>query len=354
MRTMPPLVPSISYVYTLVAPRDLSLAEEPLGETALGDEELVCRTLASAISPGTEIAAYAGLPPLRPVAQPYPRYLGYMSVAEVERAGAAAGQRFAPGSIVYTHAAHRDRYRIRADSVLAAVPQGLAPVTASPAYLYRLGWNALRRAGMQPGMRVAVVGIGAIGLATVQLLCHLGATCYAVSSFETALRRAEQSGATALSRTDAKARFLDDSRRDGGLADIVISTTNSWDDWLLALSLARFNGVVSVLGFPGRGQPAAAENPLASRYFYDRQLTLTAAGFAADNPHAGQEDEASRLKTDIATLLGWIDEGVLDPSQIILGTSPAHEFPQVCRDLSERRAGPGLIVLDWTTFAPFA
>lgn len=350
---MSPPSPSISYVYTLVAPRDLVLAEEPLGEAALGADELVCRTLASAISPGTEIAAYVGLPPLRPVARPYPRYLGYMSVAEVERAGAGAEQRFAPGSLVYTHAAHRDRYRIGADSVLAAVPQGLAPVTASPAYLYRLGWNALRRAGMQPGMSVAVIGLGAIGLATVQLLRHLGATCYAVSSFETALGRAEQSGAMALSRTDARARFLDDSRRDGGLADIVISTTNGWDDWLLALSLARFNGVVSVLGFPGRGEPAATENPLSSRFFYDRQLTLTAAGFAPDHPHTGQE-EASRLKADIATLLGWIDEGALDPSQIIISTSPAHEFPQVCRDLSERRAGPGIIVLDWTTFVPSA
>src|SRR5690606_38036320 len=130
---------------------------ETIDPAAEGPGGLICRTLFTAVSPGTELAAYVGLPPLRPTSAPYPRYLGYMNVARVEFAGADAARAYAPGTLVYTHAAHRSTFRIGAEAVLAAVPGGLDARLAAPAYLYRLAWNALRRGGLRPGMQVAVL-----------------------------------------------------------------------------------------------------------------------------------------------------------------------------------------------------
>lgn len=340
-----------SHVYRLVAPRRLEVENETIGMSTLEAGELVCRTQFSAISPGTELAAYNGLPPLRPTGAPYPRYLGYMNVAEVELAGVDAAHSFPPGTLVYTHAAHRSAFRIGADTVLAVVPDGLAGQAAAPAYLYRLAWNALRRAGMRPGLTVAVLGLGAIGLAAVQLVRHLGGACIAVSSFAEALSRAESAGAQALARPEARLRAADDAKWNGGLAHITISTTNGWDDWQLALGLTRFNGAVSVLGFPGRSEPAPAENPLASRFFYDRQLRIVASGFAPDSAHEGREEPA-QLKSDLAAILGWTGDGALDPGLIIDRTVDASNLPELFREMSERRGGPGTVVLDWTSFRP--
>ena len=45
-------------------PGQLALREEPLASP--GDGEILCETIVTAISPGTELAAWRGLPPLRP------------------------------------------------------------------------------------------------------------------------------------------------------------------------------------------------------------------------------------------------------------------------------------------------
>src|SRR6185503_9064120 len=62
--------------------------------------------------------------------------------------------------------------------------------------------------------------------------------------------------------------------------DIVVLTANSWEAYRLSVSIARYGGRVSVLGFPGRLQPKPDFNPLDPEWFYGKQLTLLGAGFA--------------------------------------------------------------------------
>ena len=63
-------------------------------------------------------------------------------------------------------------------------------------------------------------------------------------------------------------------------ADIVVLTANSWDAYFLSLEVARQAGRVSILGFPGRGQPPPAWNPLDPKWLYAKQLTLLGSGRA--------------------------------------------------------------------------
>jgi threonine dehydrogenase-like Zn-dependent dehydrogenase len=338
-----------SHVYKLAAPRTLRLESSDLPIDALADNELICRTLYSAISPGTELAAYSGMAPLRQSASPYPRLIGYMNVAEVEQAGKVSSRAFPPGTVVYTHAAHSSRYKIGDGEVLSTLPAGLAAEVAAPAYLYRLAWSALRRGGMQSGMAVAVMGLGAIGLAVVQFARHLGAACIAISDFGEARARAEQCGARTLDRKQASQEAAAKTGRDGGIADLVVSTTGGWEDWQICLGLARFNGVISVLGFPGRGGAAPEENPLASQFFYDRQLSIVAAGFGPERAHENAEILANR-KSDMARILGWIDAGDLDARLLVNRVALASKLPEILDEMANRRHGSGTVVLDWDDF----
>lgn len=71
---------------TLVLDLDASDGAEPPGG------KLAVETLVSAISPGTELAAWVVAPPLRPTTQPYPRLMGYCNVCIVRAPGVGAGQ----------------------------------------------------------------------------------------------------------------------------------------------------------------------------------------------------------------------------------------------------------------------
>ncbi len=66
----------------LLGPQELAFESETIDESTLAADKILCKTLVSAISPGTEIAAYDGLPPLHPI-KAYPRLVGYCNVAEL-------------------------------------------------------------------------------------------------------------------------------------------------------------------------------------------------------------------------------------------------------------------------------
>jgi threonine dehydrogenase-like Zn-dependent dehydrogenase len=332
--------------HRLVAPRTLRLEAETLHEDRLADDEIFCRTRFSAVSPGTELAAFNGLEPLRPTKQPYPRWLGYMNLAEVIAAGSAAAATFLPGALVYTHVAHRSHYKLPAARVLSVVPPALDPALASLAYLYRLALAGLRRGRGEPGRRIGTVGLGAIGLCAVQLAHLFGREVLAVSDHESARQLAESHGGRAYSRSGAESHF--DAASDEDRCDSVLVTTNAWRDWDIALSMTRYGAVVSILGFPGRGQPAPANNPLSSRYVYDRQLALVAAGMAG--PHVGDGPEPEQiLRDDIAQVFNWMGARQIDPGALCLGLHPALDLEGAYARLQSPERAPGTVVLDWTS-----
>lgn len=84
------MTPREATVVVLTAPRRLEFERQPLKEPA--PNELLCETLVTAISPGTELAAYIGLPPLRS-GLVYPRVQGYCNVARVRAAGSGIARR---------------------------------------------------------------------------------------------------------------------------------------------------------------------------------------------------------------------------------------------------------------------
>ena len=334
-------------LFRLISPGQVQIKRETIDPATLGPGTLLCETLFSAISPGTEMAAFDGAPPLRRTPNPYPRWLGYMNVARVLATGPELRASPSPGSMVYSHAPHRSHFVLPAEQVLAVLPNGVAPALASVAYLYRLGWSALRRAGVRADKSVVVVGIGAIGLATVEMARLLGCATLAVSDQAGARALAQALGAQVVTRAEA-ATSAGPTASSLPAADLIVLTTNGWEDLRLAMRLAAFNGVVTVLGFPGRGLPPPADNPLASELFYDRQLTLTAAGFAPELIGSGKENPAI-LHDDIRTILQSISEGRLDPNRLIRAVVPADELQKIYASWSDRRHGPGTVVLDWST-----
>ena len=85
-------------VFELTGPRQLVLNPSPLDDETLQDGDLLAQTIVSAISPGTETAAYIGAPPLRP-GKVYPRVVGYCNVARIVK---SRSTRYASGELILT------------------------------------------------------------------------------------------------------------------------------------------------------------------------------------------------------------------------------------------------------------
>jgi len=161
-------------VFELTGPRQLVLNPSPLEDETLQDGDLLAQTIVSAISPGTETAAYIGAPPLRP-GKVYPRVVGYCNVARILK---SRSTRYASGDLILTNQSHRSHFIIGDQKVLGAVSPAVSPEKAAMTYLYQLGYNALWKGGFFPGYSVAAVGLGVIGLAAI---VHLDALMLALA-----------------------------------------------------------------------------------------------------------------------------------------------------------------------------
>jgi NADPH:quinone reductase-like Zn-dependent oxidoreductase len=158
--------------YWTTGPRRGELRTEPAREPAAG--EVAVRTLASAISRGTESLVHAGAVPaevadvMRAPFQvgefPFPVKYGYLSVGVVE-----AGPPELLSRRVFCLHPHQDSYVVPAGAV-TPVPDVVPTERAVLAGAVETAINALWDAAPRVGDRVAVVGAGMIGGAVARLL----------------------------------------------------------------------------------------------------------------------------------------------------------------------------------------
>lgn len=333
--------PAPASIARLHGPGDLRFESEAL-PAAPGAGEILARTLWSAISTGTELAAFQGLPPLRP-GRVYPRLVGYCNAAEIVAVGVGVTG-FAPGAHVLTWQSHRSAFVVPAADVLAVLPPGADARAASTAYLFHLGLDAVHRTAISLGHKVAVLGMGALGLGAVAMAARAGADVTAITA------RAEIAGvARAMGACDVVGPDEADAAAQAtglGGFDNVVSTSNRWVDWELALRLVRKGGTVAVLGFPGRGEPLPSANPLASQYFYDKQLRIVACGQPVERDAPPVEIRFT-LKRNMADIVGRIARGDLPAGRLLTAEYPAASLADAYRALVSRRPGDVTSVLAW-------
>lgn len=326
----------------LTKAKKLTFKKELLDLTDLGDNEICCETLASTISPGTEIAAYSGMSSLRP-GPVYPRLLGYCNISLVKYCGKNVSN-IKVGDRIFTLASHRSHFFISENEVIAKIPKNLESRYAASVYLYHLGYTALIKANVKYGMPIVIIGLGAIGLATVAVAVNSGAKVYAISDHSEATNIAVKMGAKKVYTRKAIDLLINDlgSR----LADVVISTSSSWEDWLSALKLAGINGNLSILGFPGRNCHIPPFNPLDSQYFYDKQLTIHAAGRLAN-----ELDKRNFLKfnekDNINFLLTQMEDKKLNQEYIISDEFPWYKLEDAYNALISRQKSPVTYSIKW-------
>jgi threonine dehydrogenase-like Zn-dependent dehydrogenase len=250
-----------------------------------------------------------------------------------------------PNDRILTFMSHRSAFVIAKDDVLYKLSETEDAGKIACTYLFHLGYNTVLRSGVRAGSRVLVIGLGALGLTTVAVAALSGARVFAISDQEAPAAIARKFGVEAVFKRDRLPSLADKLGAD--LADVVVSTTNGWNDWSIALQMAGKLGVIAVLGFPGRGDLPPAFNPLDSQYFYTKQLRIEAVGLSPEYPDSRGYCRFNE-RANIQYLAGQISNGRLDSSLLISGEFDGKHIDQAYRSLMSREHSPITYLLKWS------
>src|SRR5436853_2163484 len=228
---------------------------------APGPGQVLVRTEASFVSPGTELAVYTGthqwlkdpnLPDWK-----FPFRPGYSAAGEVAAVGpGVAGLK--PGDRVSypgNHASAESLTLTHERGKLWKLPPGLRADKAAMACVARYGLGAAIRAGLTLGRSAAVLGLGVIG--QFALRCLQAAGAYPVVGIDGVRMRREAATAAGADFVidpgagDVKRQLADVLGARG--AEVVADATGVPDAVPVAMSLACDGGQVVVVGSP-RGQ----------------------------------------------------------------------------------------------------
>ena len=127
------------------------------------------------------------------------------------------------------------------------LPAGLDPAAAAPLMCAGITmWEPMQAAGVGPGSRVAVAGLGGLGHLGVKLAAALGAEVTVLSrTADKAADAAKLGAADLLVTTDDQQ--LEQAR---GRFDLILDTISAPHDFSPLLRLLDLDGTLSVVGFP--------------------------------------------------------------------------------------------------------
>ena len=311
---------------------DLRIDEEQFDPASLQPTEVLVRTQVTGFSTGTDLANYQGRSTEIPGAPDYPRPVGYSNVGVVHSVGSAVAS-LRPGERVFSVKPHCSAFVASENDLLIPLAEGVNADKASLAYLVHLGIASLRRVSYEAGETVCVIGLGVIGLCTVAAARAMGAQVTAISNDERRAGIARRLGAAA-------------AMEGGEGVDIVVLTANTWDAYRRAMEAARFGGRVTVLGFPGRAQPAPQFNPLDARWLYGKQLTIAGAGFLP-RVECAPADIRFNLRRDLVYVLELMESGRLDLAPVISHRFASHRMREAYELASQHSKDFSAAVFDW-------
>jgi threonine dehydrogenase-like Zn-dependent dehydrogenase len=215
-----------------------------------------------------------------------------------------------------------------ADGTLVATPElpakELIPSLLALSDVMGTGWFAAKAANVQPGMTVAVVGDGAVGLLGVLSAARMGAARIIIMSrHETRQKLAREYGATDIvpQRGDESVARIKDLT-DGVGADAVLECVGTGESMRQALRSTRPGGFVGYVGVPHGVELSGGE------LFYS---------------HVGLRGGPAPVRGYLPHLIDLVWTGKINPGKVFDLTLPLEQVAEGYRAMNERRAIKALL-----------
>ncbi len=264
----------------------------------------------------------------------YPVGLGYNNIGSVIGVGEGA-ERLAPGDRIFTIARHEEFFDIEPWEAFPLADE-VSDDDAVFAYLATLGLHALRRGSWQPGEPLAVIGLGAVGMAAALTAQAFGAPLMVVDIFEARLDLARRllPGAKVLDPQQATALG-------GAVADTVIDAAGGVAALELGIAMAIPRGRVVLLALHPENVGA-----VLGGLFYEKELALVATG--NDPYYVPPGFDAPSVGRNVACIADLIAKGRVSYRGMITDRNPATDAARAFAELDAQDDGRIVgSVLDW-------
>ncbi|MFG0248329.1 MAG: hypothetical protein ACF8OB_05530 [Phycisphaeraceae bacterium JB051] len=311
---------------TFTAKGKVELQTEQEDMDHLEPNEVAGPTVASMISPGTEIQGCL-------LGDNFPRGIGYASVLRVERVGSEV-QNIAPGDYAFCLCKHQSYQKLESH-VLAKLPKTLDPQAACCARFMGISMTTLTTTQMRPPANVLVMGLGLVGNMASRLFDCCGYNVFAV---DPVAGRREQLASNSFCTVLDKTPDRDDM-------DLAIDCTGHEQAVVDASKTLRKGGELSLIGVPWRRKADVQAFELTHAIFH-RYLHV----------RSGWEWEIPRHRSDFdrASIWGNFEGALRMLDQKRLNVDGIYEVgdPRDCQKMYDRLTqqgdGPLTTVLDWT------
>lgn len=305
---------------------------------------LLVRARMTAISTGTELRVYRGIPVDREGKYLYPGFPlqfpvenGYSMVGEVVEAGPGVSG-YRPGDRVFVPQTHKQLAVSQADSATRlpdAVPDHIGVFLS----IVEVAHIALRRGDVRPGEHVAIIGSGLIGLSALAYCRVFGCRTAVVDLDRSRLRVARTMGADWTGSPVEEGftdRLMDFFGGEG--ADLVVEAASTWKAVETGLDAARPGGRVVVVA---RHTDQPHFSPVNFPYLRKNLSLKTSYG----HPPAGKRWDRRR---SIGLTLDYLARGLLQFAPMITHQFEWEELPDVYARMDAGEAEMIGVCINWT------
>lgn len=277
--------------------------------------------------------------------QPLP--LGYCNVGVVASVGAGVTE-FAVGDRVASNGNHAEMVRVP-KNLCAKIPDGVTDEAAAFTVLGAIALQGIRLAKPELGEHVVVIGLGLIGLATVQLLRAQGCRVMGVDFDEGKLALARKFGAMTVNLSngeDSVAAAMAFSANRGVDAVLITTSTKSNDPVSHAAQMSRKRGRIVLVGVSGL--------ELNRSEFFEKELTFQVSCSYGPGRYDKQYEEGGvdypfgfvrwTEQRNFEAVLAMLGDGKLDVHSLISHRFDFNDALQAYEVLSQERSALGIVL----------
>jgi len=309
-------------------------------EGPLGESQVRGRTLATLISPGTELAwANGDNFPIRP---------GYAAVFQAEEIGSAVkGVKL--GDRLLCMGGHRSTQQFDERYTLK-IPDDIASEAAVVARLMGVSMTTLITTTARPGEKVIICGAGPVGyLAAHQ--CQIAG--YDVTIVEPDHSRRDQALASGIAHA-LPAIPVGEAGYQGKVA-LVIDCSGHEQAVLDGCKVVRKRGEVVLVGVPWKAYTGILAHEILHAVFFNYvvlrsgwewEVPILARGFVWEELYEGYNNAPHSTFSGLATALKWLAEDRI-PIAGMFRTMDPNDPAEAYRRLLSKEVQEPFIVLDW-------
>ena len=316
---------------------------EPFEVREPADDEIVIKISYTLISNGTEKSLLRGD---EHTGKKFPRIPGYSGVGKVVKCGKSVKE-FKTGDRVFVAKGGHASYNIKKTIMCEKIPDNVSFQDAVFTRMISFPLFALRRAEIEMGESVVVVGLGQLGLFAIQLAKIAGGLpVIGVGNREIRRTKALEFGANYVfdpNDPDLKEEVITKCRITNKAADIVIETSGNIDGLISAMSYTSTRGRIVISGCYWQENAKPIDLLKVNSLGYK----IIGAQDRCRMPYNSAKGNWT-MKKDFKAILGFMSDGRLTPSLIQPEYSSPFDAPNVYERLIYDKEFPLGLIFDWT------